>query len=181
MMANSNTATTSEVDSAAQRAGEGLSHIAADGAPRMVDVSAKAETLRRARAGAAVRFPPEVAAQLLRAGYLGRKGSVLHTAIIAGVQAAKRTHELLPFCHALALTQCDVRITPDSAGQLTIECEVGCFARTGVEMEALTGASAAALCVYDMCKALSHEIEIGPIRLLEKSGGKSNFMSERVP
>jgi cyclic pyranopterin phosphate synthase len=100
---------------------------------------------------------------------------VFQTAIIAGTMAAKRTHELIPFCHPLALSGCHIHIATDAAGDVVIEAEVRVTGPTGVEMEALTAASVAALTVYDMCKALSHDIVIADLRLLAKSGGKSDY------
>ena len=149
-----------------------ISHIDQDGNPTMVDVAAKAISPRRAIAHARVEFPTAVGAQLLATGFIGKKGAILHTAIIAGVMAAKRTHELIPFCHALALEHCEVRITPDHSGNLDIECECSLSAKTGVEMEAMTGASVAALTIYDMTKALSLDIQIQQVKLRQKSGGK---------
>jgi len=149
-----------------------LSHVSAQGRPQMVDVGAKAVTARSATAQARLRFPREVAAELLRTGMRGKKGPILDTAIIAGTMAAKRTHELIPFCHPLAIERCDIAADWVSDTLLHIRCEVAISHKTGVEMEALTGASVAALTVYDMCKALSHEIVIEEVRLLEKSGGK---------
>jgi len=105
-------------------------------------------------------------------GMRSRKGPVIDTAIVAGTMAAKRTHELIPFCHPLAIERCRVEAAFVSDTELAIRCEVAITHKTGVEMEALTGASVAALTVYDMCKALSHEIVIERVRLLEKSGGK---------
>jgi cyclic pyranopterin monophosphate synthase len=110
---------------------------------------------------------------LRKSGHRTKKGPVFDTAIIAGVMAAKRTHELIPFCHPLALEDCRIEIETVRAG-LVIRCRVSVHHRTGVEMEALTGATVAALTVYDMCKALSHAIEITSVRLVEKSGGKRN-------
>jgi cyclic pyranopterin phosphate synthase len=137
----------------------------------MVDVSAKAVTARTATAEARVRFPPEVARTLEASRFETAKGPVFHTAIVAGVMAAKRTHELIPFCHPLGLERCDVAI--DMAGdEAVVRCTVAIHHKTGVEMEALTGASVAALTIYDMCKALSHAIEIHGTRLVEKHGGK---------
>lgn len=143
----------------------------------MVDVVAKAATVRRAVAQAVVRFPPDIAAELQRTGLRGKKGAIVDTAIVAGTMAAKRTHELIPFCHPLALERCDFSIEFVSDTELRIRCEVGITHKTGVEMEALTGASVAALTVYDMCKALSHEIVIGDIALLEKSGGRRDVVA----
>jgi cyclic pyranopterin monophosphate synthase len=157
----------------------GPTHIDAHGNPILVDIATKAITLRRAVAGARVTFPPEVGAQLLSAGFIGKKGAILHTAIIAGVMAAKRTHELIPFCHALALERCELRITPDAAGNLDIECECALSGKTGVEMEAITGATIAALTIYDMTKAMSLEIVVSEIKLLQKSGGKRTYGREK--
>ena len=157
---------------AAKLSQQSISHIDHAGNPAMVDVAAKAVTRRSAIAQARVEFPAAIGAQLLASGFIGKKGAIIHTAIIAGVMAAKRTHELIPFCHALGLEHCEIRITPDYAGNLNIECECTLSAKTGVEMEAMTGASVAALTIYDMTKALSLEIHITQVSLLQKSGGK---------
>jgi cyclic pyranopterin monophosphate synthase len=140
----------------------------------MVDVGGKAVSARIATAEARVRMPRPVMLALRRAGHRTKKGPVFDTAIVAGVLAAKRTHELVPFCHPLALEHCAVEIEP-APGGLRILCTVSVHHRTGVEMEALTGVTVAALTVYDMCKALSHDIEIATIRLLAKAGGKRDF------
>ena len=140
----------------------------------MVDVADKAVTARTAVAEARVLLPEEVAKSLAVAGFATKKGPVFSTAIIAGTMAAKRTHELIPFCHPLALEKCRIDIE-NIGNEVVIRCEVGVHHKTGVEMEALTGASVAALTVYDMCKALSHDIRIEGTRLLEKRGGKSDF------
>jgi cyclic pyranopterin phosphate synthase len=148
-----------------------FSHVDTSGTPGMVDVGGKEPTARTATAEARVRFPAEVAARLREAGFATAKGPVFHTATVAGVMAAKRTHELIPFCHPLALERCDVRI--DMQGDdARVRCTAGVHHRTGVEMEALTGATVAALTIYDMCKALSHEIVIAETRLLAKQGGR---------
>jgi len=149
-----------------------LSHVGADGRPRMVDVGAKVATARSATAQAIVRFPAAVARALRAQGMRAKKGPVADTAIVAGTLAVKRTHELIPFCHPLAIERCDFTVEFATPTELAIRCEVAVTHKTGVEMEALTGASVAALTVYDMCKALSHEIVIADVRLLEKSGGK---------
>jgi cyclic pyranopterin phosphate synthase len=141
----------------------------------MVDVGAKEVTHRVAEAEARVHLPPSVARALRASGHRTKKGPVFDTAIIAGVQAAKRTHELIPFCHPLGLDKCDVEIEAARGGTILIRCRVSVHHRTGVEMEALTGATVAALTVYDMCKALSHDIRIESVRLLEKTGGKRDF------
>jgi cyclic pyranopterin phosphate synthase len=149
-----------------------LSHIDEQSRPTMVDVTGKPVTRRTAVAETRVRFPADAAAQLRASGVATAKGPVFHTAIVAGVMAAKRTHELIPFCHPLGIEDC--RIVIDMEGdEVLIRCTVAVNHRTGVEMEALTGASVAALTVYDMCKALSHAIVIADTRLIEKHGGKS--------
>jgi cyclic pyranopterin phosphate synthase len=148
-----------------------LTHVDAQGRPTMVDVSTKAVTLRTAVAESRVRFPAAVARALRDAGFATRKGPVFHTAIVAGVMGAKRTHELIPFCHPLGLERCDVVIDMHD-DEAVVRCTVALHHKTGVEMEALTGASIAALTIYDMCKALSHEIVIAETRLIEKQGGK---------
>ncbi len=151
-----------------------LTHVDAAGRPTMVDVSAKPLTAREAIAECRVRFPPAVAELLRAAAMSTKKGAVVDTAIIAGTMAAKRTHELIPFCHPLGLERCEITIEADTDG-LEIRCTTAVHHRTGVEMEALTGATIAALTVYDMCKALSHDIVIEETRLLSKSGGKSDY------
>lgn len=138
----------------------------------MVDVGDKQITARVAVAEAVVHFPAEVADALRAGGMRSAKGPVIDTAIVAGTMAAKRTHELIPFCHPLAIERCRIEADFVSDTDLAIRCEVAVTHKTGVEMEALTAASVAALTVYDMCKALSHEIVIRHVRLLEKSGGK---------
>jgi cyclic pyranopterin phosphate synthase len=149
-----------------------LSHVDAKGLPTMVDISGKAASAREANARCLVQFPPAIAAHLRAASLQSAKGPVLATAIVAGTQAVKRTHELIPFCHPLPIDGCQFEIDWESEASLRIDCRVRTVHSTGVEMEALTGVTVAALTVYDMCKALSHEIVIGPARLLAKSGGK---------
>lgn len=151
-----------------------FSHLDRRNRPTMVDVGAKDITHREAVAEARVRLPREVASALRRSGHRTKKGPVFDTAIVAGVMAAKRTHELIPFCHPLGLEHCSISIEQLGA-QILVRCRVAVHHRTGVEMEALTGATVAALTIYDMCKALSHDIEIAGVRLLEKSGGKRAF------
>jgi len=145
----------------------------------MVDVGEKEVTHRVAVAEARIRMPRAVALALRKSGHRTKKGPVFDTAIIAGVMAAKRTHELIPFCHPLALESCTVEIEQERAGTIVVRCRVAIHHRTGVEMEALTGASVAALTIYDMCKALSHDIRITDVRLMEKSGGRRNFKRGR--
>jgi cyclic pyranopterin phosphate synthase len=151
-----------------------FSHLDSNRRPTMVDVSDKTASKRTAVAETRVLFPPGVAAALRDSGFRSPKGPIFDTAIVAGVMGAKRTHELIPFCHLLGLESCDIAIelVDDSA---VIRCTVTVHHKTGVEMEALTGASIAALTVYDMCKALSHDIVIGDTRLLAKDGGKSTY------
>lgn len=145
-----------------------LSHYDQAGEARMVDVSAKAASKRTARAHAFVRMSPEVLRELDR----NPKGNPLEVARIAGVMAAKKTAELIPLCHPLPLTHADIEIAATAAG-VRIESRVSTSGPTGVEMEALTAATVAALTVYDMTKALDKGIEITEIHLLEKTGGKS--------
>jgi cyclic pyranopterin monophosphate synthase len=148
-----------------------FTHITSAGQPTMVDVGEKPVTQRTAVAQCRVEFPAQVAAQLRQSGYIAKKGPIIDTAIIAGVMAAKRTHDLIPFCHPLAIERCNVRVEADGDA-LRVECEVAVTGKTGVEMEALTGASVAALTIYDMCKALSHEILITGLALVAKRGGQ---------
>ena len=154
-----------------------FTHLDTDRRPTMVDVGDKVATKRTATAEARVRFPPTVSEALRDNSLRSPKGPVFDTAIVAGVMGAKRTHELIPFCHPLGLENC--RITIELEGNTAvIRCTVSVFHKTGVEMEALTGASIASLTVYDMCKALSHDIVISDLRLLTKEGGKSSYAAE---
>lgn len=157
-----------------------LTHLDAAGRPAMVDVSAKATTAREAVAECRLRFPPAVAVALRAAGMSTAKGAVVDTAIIAGTMAVKRTHELIPFCHPLPIDGCRFDVAWSGEATLRIECAVKTTHRTGVEMEALTGATVAALTVYDMCKALSHAMVIGPAKLLAKRGGKRSIGRARA-
>ena len=150
-----------------------FSHIDSANLPTMVDVGDKMVTRRTATAESRVRFPPAVAEALRGQGFSTAKGPVFQTAIIAGVMGAKKTHELIPFCHPLGIENCKLAIDMDG-DDAVIRCTVSVHHKTGVEMEALTGASVAALTVYDMCKALSHDIVIAETRLVEKRGGKSD-------
>ena len=143
----------------------------------MVDVSAKQVTARSAAAECRVRFPRAVAMQLHDNGLRSSKGGIVETAIIAGTMAVKRTHELIPFCHPLPIDGCRFAIDWHDALSLRITCTVNTTHRTGVEMEAMTGATVAALTVYDMCKALSYAIVIGPAKLIGKRGGKRDIGS----
>jgi len=137
----------------------------------MVDVSSKALTQREATARAVLRFPSGLLAELLAGG--GPKGPVTEVARTAAILAAKRTGDLIPLCHPLAIDAVDVQFAPLDAERLEIRCRVACSGRTGVEMEALVGATLAALTIYDMAKAKSHEIEIERVQLIEKRGGRS--------
>jgi cyclic pyranopterin monophosphate synthase len=150
----------------------GPSHLDAQGAPRMVDISDKPVTARVARAIATVRLQPQVLATLLDAG--GPKGDAFVTARLAGMSAAKRTPDLIPLCHPIPLDRVDVDLQADREhGTVQIAAEVGATARTGVEMEALTAASVAALTLYDMAKALQRDIVIERVELVHKKGGRS--------
>jgi cyclic pyranopterin monophosphate synthase len=156
------------------------SHLGADGAPRMVDVGDKAVTARRAVAAATVRMSPDMLRTLVEAG--GPKGDAFVTARLAGIGAAKRTSELIPLCHPLPLDRVDVELSPDlAAGTVVIRAEARATARTGVEMEALTAASVAALTLYDMAKGLGRGIAIERLELLEKSGGRSGDLGASPP
>ena len=152
-----------------------LSHIDEGNRPTMVDVSHKTATDRTAHARTMVEFPAEIASRFSGGDSDTAKGPVFSTAIVAGVMAAKRTHELIPFCHPLGLDDCKITIELDEKKRVVIDCHCKVHHRTGVEMEALTGASIAALTVYDMCKALSHEIAISRTRLISKTGGKQDY------
>jgi len=148
-----------------------LSHLDEAGRARMVDVGAKPVTNRRAVAAGEVRMRPETLAKIT-AGEVP-KGDVLAVARVAGIMAAKKTGDLIPLCHPLGLESVVVELTPVGSGTLEITATATVTGRTGVEMEALTAVSVAALTVYDMCKAVDKEMTIGEIRLLEKSGGRS--------
>jgi cyclic pyranopterin monophosphate synthase len=156
-----------------------FSHLDAERRPTMVDVSGKSAAKRTAVAESRVRLPPSVAAELRGSGLRSPKGPVFDTAIVAGVMGAKRTHELIPFCHPLSIENCHIVIELEG-DTAVIRCTVSVHHKTGVEMEALTGASVAALTVYDMCKALSHDIVIGETRLIAKTGGKRDFAAKEA-
>ncbi len=154
-----------------------LTHIDASGNPAMVDVGDKPITSRLARARGIVVLPENVLQQLSATGDASpeiytRKGPVFQTAIIAGTMAVKKTSELIPFCHPLPLEHCHINICLNEAREVVIDCTVRVTAKTGVEMEALTGVTVAALTIYDMCKALSQDIVIKNVQLMEKSGGR---------
>jgi cyclic pyranopterin phosphate synthase len=151
-----------------------FTHISKDGNPKMVDVSEKKVTLRRAKAQAIVNVGDEILNLIEKNELITKKGPVFQTAIIAGVMGAKRTSEFIPFCHPIGLEDCQVKISVANR-KIIIDTESVVSGKTGVEMEALTAASVAALTVYDMCKALSHDIVIEEIKLMAKSGGKKDF------
>ena len=153
-----------------------FSHLDAQNRPAMVNVGDKPVTRRTAHAIALVTLPDALAA-LLRDGEIAtKKGPIFQTAALAGVMGAKKTSDLIPLCHPLALDDCQIEIKPDpSRGEIAIHCRVQTHAKTGVEMEALAGATVAALTFYDMAKAVSHGIVIKDVRLLEKTGGKSDY------
>ena len=154
-----------------------LSHVDARGAVRMVDVSAKPVTAREAVARGRITMSAEAVRQV-RTGATG-KGDPLQAARLAGIMAAKRTSEMIPLCHPLALSHADVTLTPRRDGY-AIEARVRTSAQTGVEMEALSAVAVAALTIYDMVKAVDKAMVIGAIRLIEKRGGKSHYKRRRV-
>jgi cyclic pyranopterin phosphate synthase len=156
---------------------EKLTHIDSSGNPQMVDVSQKALTRRMARARALVRPGPSILEMIRDNELMTKKGPVFQTAIIAGVTGAKKTSELIPLCHPLGLEDCRISIRVDGDA-IVIDATAVVTAKTGVEMEALTAAATAALTIYDMCKAMSHDIVISEIKLMEKTGGKSDFKRE---
>jgi len=152
-----------------------FTHLDASGNPSMVDVGEKLVTRRTAVARAIVNLPDEVLENFESGDIRTKKGAVFQTAIIAGVMAAKRTGELIPLCHPLGLDNCQIQISLNERREVILECTAAVTGKTGVEMEALTAASIAALTIYDMCKAFSHDIVIREIKLMEKTGGKRDF------
>lgn len=151
---------------------DSLTHIDAQGNAQMVDVTAKAVTEREARAQALITMKPETLSMIVNGEH--KKGDVLAVARIAGIQAAKKCSELIPLCHPLMLTSVKVELTPDPDNNaVRIEARCKLAGQTGVEMEALTAASVAALTIYDMCKAVDKGMVIGEVKLLEKLGGRS--------
>lgn len=151
-----------------------LSHINEEGLPEMVDVSHKDESIRIATASGKLIAGKAIMAQLAESGFNSKKGSILQTAIIAGTMAVKNTFNTIPLCHQLPISSCKFDIKPDEEA-FQIRCRVKTEGKTGVEMEALHGVSVAALTIYDMCKAISHDIQISDIQLEQKSGGKHDF------
>lgn len=150
-----------------------FTHIDDNNQPGMVDVSTKDTSLRTATAQSVIEVGTKIMTLLKDGDIRSKKGPVFHTAIIAGTMAAKKTSDLIPFCHPIPLDKASFSIEPSSDTEVTITCTCVTTGRTGVEMEALAGASAAALTIYDMCKAISKDMRILETRLLEKSGGKS--------
>ncbi len=157
----------------------GLSHLDSNGDINMVDVSGKTATTREAHATGQVRFPTDIYAQIKAADGMTKKGSITQTAHIAGIMAAKRTHDLIPLCHPLPLDKIGLNFAyDDTAKAITVTATVKVTHKTGVEMEALTAVSVACLTIYDMTKALSHDIIIDGIHLITKTGGKSDYKSD---
>ena len=152
-----------------------FTHLDAEGNPSMVDVSEKKITKRTASARAIVVLNDEILRHFENNDIKTKKGSVFQIAIIAGVMAAKKTGDLIPLCHPLGLENCQIDIILNEKREVVIDCTASLTAKTGVEMEALTGATVAALTIYDMCKAFSHDIEIKSVKLMAKTGGKRDF------
>lgn len=155
-----------------------LTHVDREGMPKMVDVSNKSVTKREAKARCLVHLGKEIINELLNGEIHTKKGPVFQTAIIAGVMAAKKTSDIIPFCHPLSLNKCDIEISPIDEMTVEVVCVANVDGKTGIEMEALTGCTAAALTIYDMCKAMSHDIVISEIKLLSKTGGKKDFIRD---
>ena len=151
-----------------------FTHLDTSGKPNMVDVSDKTITKRSATAQAIIKVPKSVLDKLQGGDIISKKGPVFQTAIIAGVMGAKKTAELIPFCHSLSIEDCQINISIVKK-KIQIDATVSTTGKTGVEMEALTAVHVAALTVYDMCKALSHDIIVEEIKLIAKSGGKKDF------
>lgn len=152
-----------------------FTHLDKSGNPSMVDVGEKKVTKRVAKARSIIVVDDVILAQLSDNEIQTKKGPVFQTAILAGVMGAKKTSDLIPLCHPLGLDNCQIHIHINSANEIVVDCTASLTAKTGVEMEALTGASIAALTIYDMCKAFSHHIVIKETKLMEKTGGKSDF------
>lgn len=158
---------------------ENFTHIDLQGNPSMVDVGGKAITRRTATARSIVVLHEDIMSRLQNEEIHTKKGPVFQTAIIAGVMAAKKTGDLIPLCHPLGLENCQIIIEVNAKHEVVIECTASLTGKTGIEMEALTGASIAALTIYDMCKAFSHEIVIRETRLISKTGGKKDYFFEQ--
>lgn len=156
-----------------------FTHLDPAGNPAMVDVGDKQVSKRIAKAESIVVLGEEIMQHFLGNDIQTKKGPVFQTAIIAGVMAAKKTSDLIPLCHPLPLDNCKIEININRQNEVVVNCTASITAKTGVEMEALTGASVAALTIYDMCKAFSHNILIKETRLIEKTGGKSDFKRDQ--
>lgn len=156
-----------------------LTHLDENNQPGIVDVSHKEVTDRRATAQAVLVVPDKVLAELRDGELHTKKGPVFQTAIIAGTMAVKRTSDLIPLCHPLPIEGCKLTVTVEPGNRIAVVCAVKTHHKTGVEMEALTGATVAALTIYDMCKAVTHDMQITEVRLLEKSGGKREVRHAR--
>lgn len=155
-----------------------FSHIDESGDPNMVNVSDKVVSKRVAKAQCKVIMPREVIAELTKSNVVTKKGAVFQTAIIAGIMAAKKTGELIPLCHPIGLDDCNIDISINEQNEIVVNSRASIAAKTGIEMEAMMAVSVAALTIYDMCKALSHNIIITDIKLMEKTGGKKDFKRE---
>ncbi|NJL74590.1 MAG: cyclic pyranopterin monophosphate synthase MoaC [Saprospiraceae bacterium] len=156
---------------------QNFTHLDAQGNPNMVDVGDKNITTRTAKARGIVVLEERVLAHFSADDIHTKKGAVFQTAILAGLMAIKKTPDLIPLCHQVGLDKSHIEIYLNSEREVVIECTAKATAKTGVEMEALTGVSVAALTIYDMCKGFSHHIIIKEIRLLEKTGGKTDFVA----
>jgi cyclic pyranopterin phosphate synthase len=152
-----------------------LTHISENNQPTMVNVSSKTPSLRTATARSYITIGDDLSAHLKDGELSSPKGPVFQTAIIAGTMGAKRTGDLIPFCHPIGIESCDISIEFISKTKIEIICTCSLFDKTGIEMEALTGASVAALTIYDMCKAFGSEMSIGDTRLIKKTGGKKDY------
>ena len=152
-----------------------FSHINEENQPAIVDVSGKAVTKRVAHARTVVRVPEVILDQFQDGEVQSKKGPVFQTAILAGVMASKKTWDLIPLCHPISLEDCKIDIALNDDRAIQIDCTATATHKTGVEMEALTGATVAALTIYDMCKGMSHDITIESTRLISKTGGKSDY------
>lgn len=152
-----------------------FSHLNQKLQPTIVNIGDKKITRRKAVAKAVIELPETVFTALQKDGFETKKGSVFQTAIIAGIMGAKKTGELIPLCHPIGLENCEIAIEINAENELEIYCTTEVEAKTGIEIEAMTGVSVAALTIYDMCKALSHNMVIKEIKLMEKTGGKSDF------
>lgn len=152
-----------------------FSHINEENQPAIVNVSGKAVTKRVAHARAVIRVPEAILEQFQDGDLQSKKGPVFQTAILAGVMASKKTWDLIPLCHPISLEDCQIDIALNDERVIQIDCTATATHKTGVEMEALTGTTVAALTIYDMCKGMSHDITIEATRLISKTGGKSDY------